>query len=71
MLTDGNFEYELTRRDVMYNGAKSRRFITVRRKVGKEKWYRVPDTPSFATLDEAERRFAVFRLNHGLMEAGQ
>jgi hypothetical protein len=68
MLTDGNYEYELTNRYVIMNGAKCRRFVFVRRQIGKDKWYRIPTAPSFGTLEEAEKRFAVFRLNNNLRE---
>lgn len=68
MLTDGQYEYKLTSRNVIMNGVKCKRFVIVWRQVGKDKWYRVPTAPSFATLEEAEQRFIVFRLNHNLRE---
>ena len=70
MKRDNKYEYEITRRNIIHNGTKSNRFIFVRRKIGAERWNRVPDTPSFDLLGQAETAFSVFGMNHGLQEGG-
>ena len=66
VLTDDTYEYQITKRWVLFHNVKCNRFIFVRRKIGKEKWYQVPDSASFANLAEAERSFAVFGINRGI-----
>ena len=70
MMTDNKYEYEVTRRRVMWNGRMTQRFILVRRKIGSERWCRVPDTNSFDQRGRAELAYAHFQKKHGLREMG-